>query len=171
MENIRTAGEQRYYDFISDRAKQVRTGMIVWASLLSLALISLFNNIIIALILVLAAAALAVPNIKAQKKLKGKLDGIPDQKEFFCQLASPEVFRTRDGHVLMTKDYVLTSRDDIFIYYIPDMEKAEISPKRNAGNTLFLTDRKGVKHEIMSCTKKEKEELEALYRALKKRCS
>ena len=33
MNQIQTAGQQRYYDFIEDRAKKVRTGMIVWSSL------------------------------------------------------------------------------------------------------------------------------------------
>ena len=31
---IHTAGEQKYYGFIEERVKQLRTGMIVWGSLL-----------------------------------------------------------------------------------------------------------------------------------------
>lgn len=30
---IQTAGEQKYYDFIQERAKRLQTGMIVWGSL------------------------------------------------------------------------------------------------------------------------------------------
>ena len=37
---IQTAGEQKYYDFIEERAKSLRTGMIVWISLLAVALIA-----------------------------------------------------------------------------------------------------------------------------------
>ncbi len=125
MDRIQTAGQQKYYDFISDRVKKVRTSMIVWASLLSLALISLFNNIIIALILALAAAALAIPNIRAQKELKEKLEKIPDKEEFFRQLADPDLLSAEDGRVLISKDYVLVYKKDISVYYIPDMEKAE----------------------------------------------
>ncbi len=169
MVRIQTAGEQRYYDFISGRARQVRTGMIVWASLLSLALSSLFNNIVVALVLAVAAAALAVSNVKAQRELKEKLSRIPDKEEFFRQLADPEVLTAQGGHVLVARDYVLTDKTDISIYFIPDMEKAEAGRIRNGRKTLFLTDRSGKRHEIMSCTKEGEalKEFDAVYHALK----
>lgn len=169
MNQIQTAGQQRYYDFISDRAKKVRTGMIVWASLLSLALISLFNNIVIALILALVGAVLAVSNVKSQKELKGKLDAVSDKDEFFRQLASPDVLTAQDGHVLVAKDYVLTYKTDVSIHYIPDMEKVEVGIQGNAKKFLFLTDSHGKRHEIMSCMKTAEDsvEFDKVYAALK----
>ena len=41
---IQTAGEQKYYDFIEERARSLRTGMIIWISLLAAALIAVFNS-------------------------------------------------------------------------------------------------------------------------------
>ena len=168
MYQIQTAGEQKYYDFISDRVKQARTGMIVWASLLSLALISLFNNIVIALILALAGASLAVVNVRSQQQLKEKLDHIADKEEFFCQLGAPDVLTAPDGHVLVTKDYVLTGKGDISIYYIPDMEKVEVGLKGHTKKSLFLTDRQGIRHEIMTCAQNTgaSKEFDAVYQTL-----
>ena len=63
MMNIQTAGQQKYYDFIQERAKRLKTGMIVWMSLLCLALISLSNNVVIAVIMALIGITLAVTNL------------------------------------------------------------------------------------------------------------
>ncbi len=169
MNQIQTAGQQRYYDFIEDRAKKVRTGMIVWSSLLCLALISLFHNIVIAVILV--GAALAVSNMKSQKELKGKLDAISDKEEFFRQLTSPDVQTAQDGHVLVAKDYVLTYKTDVHIYCILDMEKVEVGIQGNMKKYLFLTDSQGRRHEIMSCmrTAEDSAEFDKIYAALKGR--
>ena len=55
---IQTAGEQKYYDFIEERAKSLRTGMIVWISLLAVAFIAAFNSPVIGA--VLAAAGVII---------------------------------------------------------------------------------------------------------------
>lgn len=171
MSQIQTAGEQKYYDFISDKAKRVRTGMIVWASLLSLALISLFNNIVIALALAFAGIVLAIFNVKSQKELNGKLDCVPDKEDFFRQLAAPGVLTTKDGRILVSKDYVLTCKTDVSVYYIPDMKKMETKMPGGAKKILYLIDSQGTRHEIMSCTKKEKnlKEFDAVCHALHER--
>ena len=78
---IQTAGEQKYYDFIQERAKRLQTGMIVWSSLLAVAFICLFSNIVITVILAVGGAFLAMTNIKARSELKGKLDQIEDKEE------------------------------------------------------------------------------------------
>ena len=171
MNQIQTAGQQRYYDFIEDRAKKVRTGMIVWSSLLCLALISLFHNIVIAVILALVGAALAVSNMKSQKELKGKLDAISDKEEFFRQLTSPDVQTAQDGHVLVAKDYVLTYKNDVHIYCILEKEKVEVGIQGNMKKYLFLTDSQGRRHEIMSCmrTAEDSAEFDKIYAALKGR--
>ena len=108
--NIQTAGQQKYYDFIQERAKKLQTGMIVWASLLAVAFICLFSNIMLALILAVAGAFLAVTNMKSQKELKSKLDGIRDQEEFFHQLADPNLTEIPDYHLMIAKDYVLVEQ-------------------------------------------------------------
>lgn len=171
MDRIQTAGQQRYYDFISERAKRVRTTMIVWASLLCLALISLFNNIVIALILAVAGIVLAVFNVKSQKELKGKLETVPEREEFFRQLASADVLTAQDGRVLAAKDYVLTYKKDISIYFIPDMIKVEENLQENGKKSLFLTDSQGNSHEILSCVKatEDSAQFEKIYQALKER--
>ena len=171
MNQIQTAGQQRYYDFIEDRAKKVRTGMIVWSSLLCLALISLFHNIVIAVILALVGAALAVSNMKSQKELKGKLDAISDKEEFFRQLTSPDVQTAQDGHVLVAKDYVLTYKTGVHIYCIQKKKKVEVGIQGNMKKYLFLTDSQGRRHEIMSCmrTAEDSAEFDKIYAALKGR--
>ena len=89
MMNIQTAGQQKYYDFIQERARRLKTGMIVWISLLAVALTCMFSNVKLAIVLALAGIFLAVMNIKSQKALKSKLDGVTDKEEFFHQLADP----------------------------------------------------------------------------------
>ena len=42
--NIQTAGEQKYYNYIEAQVKKLRTGMIVWGSLLAVALIGMFSE-------------------------------------------------------------------------------------------------------------------------------
>ena len=89
--NIQTAGQQKYYDFIEERAKKLRTGMIVWGSLLAVAFIGMFSDAGIAAVLALIGGAYAMVNIKAQRALKGKLDVVADPEEFFRQLADPDL--------------------------------------------------------------------------------
>ena len=98
---IQTAGEQKYYDFIQERAKRLQTGMIVWGSLLAVAFICLFSNIVITVILAVGGAFLAMTNIKARSELKGKLDQIEDKEEFFRQLIAPDVAEFSDCHVII----------------------------------------------------------------------
>lgn len=47
---IETAGQQKYSDLTAKRIKSLQTGMIVWISLLCLALICSFDNIMLAAI-------------------------------------------------------------------------------------------------------------------------
>ena len=56
---IQTAGEQKYYDFIEERARSLRTGMIIWISLLAAALIAVFNSPVIGAVLAVAGVLLA----------------------------------------------------------------------------------------------------------------
>ena len=171
MNHIQTAGQQKYYDFVAERAKSIRTGMIVWMSLLCLALISLFNNIVIAVIMAVIGITLAVTNLKAQKELKEKLNNISDQEEFFRQLADSELVQAEEGHILVTKDYALVFHTDIMIYELKEMEKVEVGMKGNVQKYLFLTDKSRKRHEIMSCMKNggDSEEFDKIYYALTKR--
>ena len=137
---IQTAGEQKYYDFIQERAKRLQTGMIVWGSLLALAFICLFSNIVIAAILAVAGAFLAMTNIKARSGLKGKLDQIEDKEEFFRQLTAPDVAEFPDCHVIIARDYILVFKEDIFIYAFADMEKVEVGIQGEVKKVLFLME-------------------------------
>lgn len=171
MNHIQTVGQQRYSDFAAEKAKSIQTGMIVWMSLLCLALISLFNNAVIAVVMAVTGIALAVFNLKARKEFNGKLDSIDDQDEFFRQLADPGLVKTEDGRILVAKDYALVFHTDIMIYQLKEMEKVEVGREGNTQKHLFLTDKSGKRHEIMSCMKKgsDPEEFDKIYYTLKKR--
>ena len=168
---IQTAGEQKYYDFIQERAKRLQTGMIVWGSLLALAFICLFSNIVIAAILAVAGAFLAMTNIKARSGLKGKLDQIEDKEEFFRQLTAPDVAEFPDCHVIIARDYILVFKEDIFIYAFADMEKVEVGTQGEVKKVLFLADRQGKRHEIISTAKGDgmQREFDRVYETLKER--
>lgn len=149
-----TAGEQKYSDFIQERTKSVRMGMIIWASLLAVAFIASFSNIKVGILLGIVGAALAVLNVKSQNALKSKLDGVEDKQEFYNQLAAPDVLELKEYQLLITKDYVLRNKGDVFIYKIADMAKVEVGIQkegRMSQKTLFLTDQKGVRYELASC--------------------
>lgn len=170
--NIQTAGQQKYYDFIEERAKKLRTGMIVWGSLLAVAFIGMFSDARIAAVLALFGLALAAVNVKAQKALKGKLDAVEDQEEFFRQLAAADSAEFKKYRLIITKDYVLSGTSDISIYSLSEIEKVEAGSRGKAGKCLFLTDREGKRHEIISCADKEgvqPKEFDLAYRMLKER--
>ncbi|MCQ4688583.1 hypothetical protein NE575_04810 [Clostridium sp. SL.3.18] len=168
---IQTAGEQKYYDFIQERAKRLQTGMIVWGSLLALALICLFSNIIIAVILAVAGAILAMTNSKARRELRGKLDQIEDKEEFFRQLTAPDVAEFPNCHVIIARDYILVFNDDIFIYAFEDMEKVEAGIQGEVKKVLFFADRQGKRHEIISTPKEDgmRREFDRVYETLMER--
>ena len=60
---------------------------------------------------------------------------------------------------------------DIVIYKLKEMKKVEVGRKENIQKYLFLTDKSGKRHEVMSCMKKcsDSEEFDKIYYALKKR--
>lgn len=169
--SIQTAGEQKYYDFIEERVKKLRTGMIVWGSLLAVAFIGMFSDARLALILAVIGIALAILNLKSQQALKEKLDVIEDKEEFFRQLEDRELIEIKDAHLIILKDYVLVMKEDLFIYPFSEMEKAEEGISGKMRKTLFLTDRKGVRHEIMSCGKEDgkREEFDKVYGVISER--
>ena len=149
-----TAGEQKYSDFIKERTNSVRMGMIIWASLLAVAFIASFSNIKVGILLGIVGAALAVLNVRSQNVLKSKLDGVEDKQEFFNQLAVPDVLELKEYQLLIAKDYVLKIKGDVFVYKISDMEKVEVGIQKEgriSRKVLFLTDQKGLRHEIAVC--------------------
>ena len=68
---IQTAGEQKYYDFIEERARSLRTGMIIWISLLAAALIAVFNSPVIGAALAAAGVLLGAAVPRPPAVLKG----------------------------------------------------------------------------------------------------
>lgn len=166
---IQTAGEQKYYDFIGERVKKLRTGMIVWGSLLAVAFIGMFSDARLAIILAVAGIALAVRNVRSQQALGSKLDAVEDQEEFFRQLEDPGLVELKDARLIIMKDYVLLMKDDVMIYPLSEMEKVEVGVQGKQGKTLFLTDRQGTRHEIMSCAEADgkQEESGQIYRVKK----
>lgn len=154
---IQTAGEQKYYDFIEERVKQLRTGMIVWGSLLAVAFIGMFSDARLAIVLAVIGVALAMLNLKSQQALKGKLDVIEDKEEFFRQLTDSDLIEQKDARLMIAKDYLLVMKKDVSIYLFSDMEKVESQVQGKSQKTLSFTDAQGMRHEILSCGKGEKE--------------
>lgn len=167
---IQTAGEQKYQDFISERSTRIRTGMIIWESLICIALICGFSDVRIMLILGVLGAGLAIVILKAQRDLRGKLDGIEDKEEFYRQLTAPDILEIETPHLLVARDYLLVCRDDICVYSLKDMDKLEVGI-RTDGKTLFLTDKNEKRHELISTKKGEtsQEDFDLVYHKLKDR--
>lgn len=150
---IETAGQQKYADLTAKRIKSLQTGMIVWISLLCVALICSFNNIILAAILGADAVIYAIINTKGRKKFNRKLDGIKDKDEFFRQLASPDALELKDEQLIIARDYVLLVDADVHVYDLNKMAKVEVGKQGDIKKTLFLTDPEGKRHAIISTTK------------------
>ena len=150
---IETAGQQKYADLTAKRIKSLQTGMIVWISLLCLALICSFSNLMLAAILGCVGLVSAVLNTKARKEFNRKLDGIKNKNEFYRQLAAPDVLELKDEQVLIAKDYVVTVDADVWVYDLHHMEKVEVGKQGNVKKTLFLTEPNGKRHAILSTTK------------------
>lgn len=167
--NIQTAGEQKYYDFIQERTKSLRLGMIVWASLLAAAFIASLTNLKIGALLGIIGIVLAVLNVRAQKALKSKLDIIEDKKSFFNQLTAPETVESEEFRLLITAGYVLKYKEDVYIYRLSDMEKTEVGIEKNGTRHLFLTEKNGTRRELADCVKNDSEEFDRVYRAISSR--
>lgn len=166
---IQTAGEQKYYDFIEERARKLRTGMIVWISLLAAALIASFNSLLIGGLLALAGIFLGVLNIRNQKALKDKLAVVEDRADFFNQLIAPETVEIPSFRLLVTRDYVLVFRTDVYLYRFADMEKVEVGIGTAGEKALFLTDRRGVRCEIARTAGGPDAEFDRAYEAVRER--
>lgn len=164
--NIQTAGEQKYYDFIEERTKNLRMGMIIWVSLLAVAFIASLSNIKVGILLGVIGGVLAVLNVKSQKALKEKLAGISDRADFFNQLIAPESEESKEYRLLITKDYVLKYKGDVYIYRLADMEKVEVGIEKSGTKHLFLTDKSGSRQELAECPKDDGEEFDRVYRIL-----
>ena len=93
---------------------------------------------------------------------------VEDREEFFRQLASSDLLEFKAPRLIIMKDYVLQMKEDVFIYPFSEMEKVEVGIQGKVGKTLFLTDRQGARHEIMSCMKDDgkQEEFDKVYGAL-----
>lgn len=167
---VQTAGEQKYQDFIRERESRIRTGMIIWESMICIALICGFSDIRVTLILGVLGVGLAIVILKAQRDLRGKLDGIEDKEEFYRQLTAPDILEIAAPHLLAARDYVLVYRNDVYVYRLKDMEKLEVGIQGNS-KTLFLTDKNGSRHELISTRKGEtsQEDFDLVYRRLKDR--
>ena len=154
--SIQTAGEQKYYEFIQERAKNIRMGMIVWVSLLAVAVISFSGDKRIAVILAVAGLLLAAVNIKSQTVLKKKLDVVADRASFYNQLIANDAVELPGLHLMVTNEYVLSGSSDISIYRLADMKKVEVGIQDGGykpHKSLFLTDHSGERHEVASCPK------------------
>lgn len=157
---IQTAGQQKYYDFIEERAKSLRLGMIIWISLLAAALLAILAGGMLGYILAILGAALGVLNIRSQMALRSKLDRIPDKADFFRQLAEADTVEIPDYRLMITRDYVLQYRNEIWIYLLKEMDKVEVGIRQQGDyrqKTLFLTDSKGRRNEIAVCGRREQE--------------
>lgn len=168
---IQTAGEQKYYDFIQERMNRLSTARIVWISLLCVALICSFSNIKMAVILGAIGVLLAVTNTKSVKALENKTEELPDKAEFFHQMTAPDNLEIPEAHILITKDYVLVMKTDLMIYQLDKMDKIEVGMAKDVQKTLFLTDKAGVRNEIISTMKGDgmQEEFDKVYLRLKAR--
>ncbi len=157
---IQTAGQQKYYDLIEEQAKSLRLGMIIWLSLLAVALLAIFSGGILGYILAILGAALGALNIRSQKALWSKLKGIADKEDFFNQLIDGETVEIPDYRLMITREYVVLYRSEIRIYPLKEMDKVEVGI-RQQGNyrqkTLFLTDHTGKRNEIAVCSQSGQE--------------
>lgn len=156
---IQTAGQQKYYDFIEERAKSLRLGMIIWISLLAAALLAILAGGVLGYVLAILGAALGVLNIRSQKALRSKLDGI-DKEAFFNQLTEKDTVEIPDYRLIITRDYVLLYRSEVLIYSLKEMSKVEVGIRQQGSyrqKTLFLTDRAGKRNEVAVCNHAEQE--------------
>ena len=143
---IETAGQQKYADLTAKRIKSLQTGMIVWISLLCLALICSFDNIMLAAIIGCVGLVLAVLNTKARKEFNRKLDRVKDKEEFYRQLAAPDVLELKEEQLLIAKDYVVTVDTDVEIYDLNQMEKLEVGKQGNKKLSISFSGAKSIVH-------------------------
>lgn len=167
--SIQTAGEQKYYDFIEDKAKNLRTGAIVWISLLAAALIAALSNLLLGGVLAAAGMILAVMNIRSRKELSSKLDGIEDKAGFYNQLIAADTVEIPDYCLLITKDYVLSMKSQLSVLCLKEMAKVEVGIGQSGEKALFLTDKKGIRQELARTGQKDDEVFDRAYRALQER--
>lgn len=145
---IQTAGEQKYYDLIEEKVKSLRTAMIVGISFLALALISIFSNIVLGILLGVIGAFLTFNNMKKQKEMEGQLESLGDKEQFFHQLIAADTREIQEFHLLVTKDYIVQcSREELYIRSRDQIKSADILSEKGR-QVLVLTDNRGKRHEL-----------------------
>lgn len=142
---VQTAGEQKYQDLIGEKLKSRRTGMIVSISLIALALICGFSNILISAVLGVMGIVMAAINWKLQREMDLELERLPDRTEFFNQLIAPDTLELPRYQLVATRDYVLRyGGSGLYIRSRRDLADKKIEQERG-GFVLILTDEKGGK--------------------------
>lgn len=145
---IQTAGEQKYYDLVEEKVKSLRTAMIVGISFLALALISMFSNIVLGILLGIVGAFLTAKNIRQQKEMNGQLEKLEDKEQFFRQLIASDTQEIRELGLIVTKDYIVQcSREELYICSREEIESAKIL-KEKGKQVLVFTDGKGKRYEV-----------------------
>ena len=108
-------------------------------------------------------------NVRNQRALRAKLSGIGDRADFFNQLIAPDTVEVPAFRLLVAREYVLSFRNDVFIYRLGDMDKVEVGLGRGGEKALFLTDRSGERHEIARSGGKDDPEFDRAYSAVRER--
>lgn len=95
-----------------------------------------------------AGALVTVTNQAARRTVRQELGKITDMDQFYGQLASPDAREYGDFGIIVTQDYVVKEGRRVEIICFDDMEKFEVGLAGDKLKKLFLTDRKGKRHEI-----------------------
>lgn len=163
---IQTAGEQKYYDLIEEKAKKMRTAMIIWISFLALALISVFSNILLGAVFGALGVFLAVRNRKEQKEMDKELERAGDKTEFFNQLIAPDALEVPDFQLIVTRDYIVQcTKEKLYIRPRSEIRSKDIATEKGT-KVLILTDQNGLRHEAARAKKNDAAAFDKICRVL-----
>ena len=152
---FRTAGQQRFYDLIEEKAKNMRNVSIVWVSLLAAAGISFLSGsshgMVVAVVLGLLGIGLAYTNLSSRKEINQALTKAGADEVFYNQLIAPDTEEFENMPLLVTRDYVVAADERVVI-----LKMEEISSVKAHKGSLFIVGKDGQTMEVLQASPKKK---------------
>ena len=152
---FRTAGQQRFYDLIEEKAKHLRNVSIVWVSLLAAAGISALSGsthgIVVAVVLGLFGLGLAYTNLTSRKEISTALTKAGADEAFYNQLIAPDTEEFENMPLLVTHDYVVAADERVLI-----MKMEEIADVKAQRGSLFIVGKDNEAIEVLKASPKKK---------------
>lgn len=158
-----------FNDIIADIQNRTRTNCVIFVSMLIAGIILLAFGHMAGWLFVCMGAALGCSLFSKKARLNKELSVITDMDAFCSEFDSAKSIHFDLLGLTLMKEYAVMELPYLQIIPLRDMEKFEVGLQGDVRKSLFLTDRKGVRHMIAETQKGDalQEEFDRAYEAVR----